>query len=90
MLADFMPELLAESDDVVGRRGFAGKVLFHVPEPHVIEEGKPGEFPNRMLRKTIISAEVDRAREHPLKSFNEPAVMLSVTRQTELFEHFGP
>jgi len=49
----------------------------------MIEEGKPGEFPNRTLRETVIAAKVDRAREHPLKPFNEPAVMLPVTRQTE-------
>ena len=41
MLADFIPELLAESDDVVARLGFAGNVAFHMPEPHMIEEAKP-------------------------------------------------
>jgi hypothetical protein len=56
MLADFIPELLAESDTI---------------------------------RKTIIGAEVRRARENSLKSFNEPAVMLPVTRQTELPDSEG-
>jgi hypothetical protein len=90
MLADFIPKRVAESDDVVARRGFAGRVVVHVPKPHVIEEGEPREFPNRTVRKTVISAKVDGAREYPLKSFNEPPVMLPVTRQTEFFEHFGP
>ena len=67
MLTDFIPELLAESDDVVGRRGFAGNVVFHIPEPHMIEEGKAREFPNRLLRKTVIGPEVNRAREDAFK-----------------------
>jgi hypothetical protein len=29
----------------------------------VIEEGKPGEFPNRALRETVISTEINRACE---------------------------
>ena len=47
MLADFIPEVLTDIYDIVVRRGFARNVVFHVPEPHVIEEGKSGEFPNR-------------------------------------------
>ena len=90
MLADFIPELLAESDDVIGRRGFAGNVVFHVPELHVIEEGKPGEFPNRSLRETVIRTEVNRAAEDAFKPVDEPTIVLSISRQTEFFEHFGP
>jgi hypothetical protein len=89
-LADFIPELLAESNDVVARRGFARNVVFHVPGLHVIEEGKPGEFPNRSLRKTVIRAEVNRTAEDAFKPVYEPTIVLFVTRQTEFFEHFGP
>jgi hypothetical protein len=89
MLADFIPELLAESDDVVDRRGFAGNVGFHVPEPDVIEESKPGEFPNAALRETVISTEVNRACEDAFKPVDEPTVVLPITWQTEFFEHFG-
>ena len=90
MLADFIPELLTESDDVVGRRGFARNVVFHVPEPHAIEEGKPREFPNRVLRETLISAKVNRAGEDAFKPVDEATIVLSITRQTEFFQHFGP
>ena len=67
MLADFIPELLAESNDVVVRRGPARNVFFHVPEPHVIEEGKPRQFPNRTLRETVITAEINGARKNAFK-----------------------
>jgi predicted RecB family nuclease len=59
-------------------------------ERNMIEEGKSGEFPNRALRETVISAEVNRARENALKPVDEPTVVLPITRQTEFFEHFGP
>jgi len=89
MLADFIPELLAESDDVVASHGFAGNVVFHVPEAHAIEEGEPGKFPNPALGETVITAEVNRAREDAFKPIDEPQVVLSITRQTEFFEQFG-
>ena len=88
MLEDFIPGLLAESDDVIGRRGFAGNVAFHVPEPHVIEEGKPREFPNGTLRETFVRPEVNGARENAFKPVDEPTIVRSITRQTEFFEHF--
>src|SRR5262249_42540531 len=87
---NFIPELLADSDDVVVRRGLARNVVFHIPETHVIEEGKPGEFPNRSVRETVIRTEVNRATENAFKPVDEAAIVLSVTRQTEFFEHFGP
>jgi hypothetical protein len=39
--------------------------------------------------KVIIGAELLTETIHLLKSLNEPAVMLPITRQTEFFEHFG-
>ena len=89
MLSDFIPELLAESDDVEARRDFGGNVVFHVPAPHVIEEGEPGEFPNRALREMIITAEVNGAREDAFKPVDEPTLVLPITGQTKPFEHFG-
>jgi hypothetical protein len=88
MLADFIPEVLTDIYDIVVRRGFARNVVFDVPEPHVIEEGKSGEFPNRAPRDTVISAEVNCAGENAFKSVDEPMIVLSITRQTEFFEHF--
>jgi hypothetical protein len=46
MMTDFLPELLAQSDEVIARRAFAGPAVFHVPESHMIEDGEPAEFPN--------------------------------------------
>jgi hypothetical protein len=89
MIADFIPELFAQNDHVVARQRLVGNAIFHIPESHVIEESKPGEFPNRTLRKTVISAKVNRAREDAFKPVDEPAVVLPVSRQTEFFEHFG-
>jgi hypothetical protein len=79
MLSDFIKEQLAESDDVVGRRGFAGNVVFHVPKPHVIQEGKRRAFPNRALRETVISAEVNRAGEDAFKPIDVPTIVLPIT-----------
>ena len=62
MLADFIPELLAESDEVVHRCCCAENVGFHVPEPHVIEEGQPSAFPNPVHRETVISSSVSLTR----------------------------
>jgi hypothetical protein len=72
MFADFVPKLLAEGDDVVGRRGFAGNLLFHVREPHVIEEREPREFPDSLLLYLLIGSKVDRAREDAFKPVDEP------------------
>jgi len=55
----------------------------------MIEEGKAREFPNRLLRKTVIGPEVNRAREDAFKPVDEPTVVFSITRQTELFKDFG-
>jgi len=72
----------------VVERGSAGNVGFQVPEPHVIEKGKPVEFPNRVLRETVVSTEVNRACEDAFKPVDEPTVVLPITWQTEFFEHF--
>jgi hypothetical protein len=89
MFADFIPKLLAESNDVVGRRWFAGNVGFHVPKPHVIEESKTREFPDRTLRKAVISAKINCACEDALKPVDETPVVGPVSREAEFFEHFG-
>src|SRR5207249_3276551 len=38
--------------------------------------------------EAVIGAEVNRAREDAFKPVDEPTVVLPITRQTELFEHF--
>ena len=58
-----MFSLLAASPE----RGF-----FRGPEPHVIEQGEPGEFPDCALGETVITPEVNRASEDAFKPVDKP------------------
>ena len=50
---------------------------------------EPLTVPNRMPPTRRIGPEVDRAREDPLETPDQPAVMGSILRQIKVFEDFG-
>ena len=88
MLADFMPELLAESDDVVGPPRLRQKRGFSCTRAACDRRRQTGWTP-KSLRETVIRAEVNRAAEDAFKPVDEPTIVLSIARQTEFFKHFG-
>lgn len=91
MCLDFLPESLAQADDVAIRFDIVQVFVCRTaaPDPEPVEEMEPPVIPELLVASVSFSTEVDCAREDSFKAVDESPIMWAIVGKIELLQDLG-